>query len=54
MRCSDVSVHYVAVEEDESLSIVQEALELRKRRQALSYREPKPDLLLVQPLCCFS
>uniref|UniRef100_A0A8C5C190 Calcineurin binding protein 1 n=1 Tax=Gadus morhua TaxID=8049 RepID=A0A8C5C190_GADMO len=50
----DMSVHYVSVEEEESLSLVQEALELRKRRQALSHREPKPDLLLVQPINCFS
>ena len=52
--CSDMSIHYVLVEEDESLSIVQEALELRKRRQALSYREPKPDMVLIQPIRCFS
>ena len=52
--CSDMSVHYVSVEEEESLSLVQEALELRKRRQALSYQEPKPDLLLIQPINCFS
>ncbi|XP_059920768.1 calcineurin-binding protein cabin-1 [Gadus macrocephalus] len=50
----DMSVHYVSVEEEESLSLVQEALELRKRRQALSHREPQPDLLLVQPINCFS
>ncbi|CAL8347299.1 unnamed protein product [Lota lota] len=53
MKC-DMSIHYVSVEEEESLSLVQEALELRRRRQALSYREPKPDLVLIQPIHCFS
>ncbi|XP_034025725.1 calcineurin-binding protein cabin-1 isoform X2 [Thalassophryne amazonica] len=49
MKCN-MSIHYVDVDEEESKSIVEEALELRKRRQALSYREPKPDLVLVQPI----
>ncbi|XP_029916295.1 calcineurin-binding protein cabin-1 isoform X2 [Myripristis murdjan] len=53
MKC-DMSIHYVDVEEEESQSIVEEALELRKRRQALSNREPKPDLVLIQPIRCFS
>lgn len=45
-----MSVHYVEVEEEERKSIVQEALEIRKRRQALSHSEPKPDLVLIQPI----
>ncbi|XP_056132022.1 calcineurin-binding protein cabin-1 [Lampris incognitus] len=53
VKC-DMSVHYVNVEEEESQSIVQEALDLRKRRQALSQKDPKPDLVLVQPICYFS
>ncbi|XP_031705419.1 calcineurin-binding protein cabin-1 isoform X2 [Anarrhichthys ocellatus] len=53
MKC-DVSIHYVEVEMEESKSIVEEALELRKRRQALSPSEPKPDLVLVQPIRCLS
>lgn len=52
--CSDVSVHYVEVEKEERESIVEEALEMRKRRQALSRCEPKPDLILVQPISCLS
>ncbi|XP_061622399.1 calcineurin-binding protein cabin-1 isoform X2 [Phyllopteryx taeniolatus] len=52
-RC-DMSVHYVEVEEEECKSIVEEALDLRKRRQALSYTEPTPDLLLIKPIRCLS
>ncbi|XP_029366488.1 calcineurin-binding protein cabin-1 isoform X3 [Echeneis naucrates] len=53
MKC-DMSIHYVEVEEEERKSIVEEALEIRKRRQALSYCEPKSDLILIQPIRCFS
>lgn len=53
IKC-DMSIHYVDVDEEESQSILEEALELRKRRQALSYCEPKPDLVLIQPIRCFS
>ncbi|XP_061907693.1 calcineurin-binding protein cabin-1 isoform X1 [Entelurus aequoreus] len=52
-RC-DMSVHYVEVEEEERKSIVEEALDLRKRRQALSYTEPTPDLVLIKPIFCLS
>nr|XP_046242641.1 calcineurin-binding protein cabin-1 isoform X3 [Scatophagus argus] len=53
MKC-DVSIHYVEVEKEEWESIVEEALEMRKRRQALSQCEPKPDLVLIQPIRCLS
>uniref|UniRef100_A0A673C952 Calcineurin-binding protein cabin-1 n=1 Tax=Sphaeramia orbicularis TaxID=375764 RepID=A0A673C952_9TELE len=36
MRC-DMSIHYVEVEEEERKTIVEEAMEIRRRRQALSY-----------------
>lgn len=52
--CSDMSIHYVEVDEEERKSIVEEALEIRKRRQALSHCEPKPDLVLIQPIRCLS
>lgn len=52
--CSDMSIHYVEVEREERDSIVEEALEMRKRRQALSHCEPKPDLVLIQPIRCLS
>lgn len=52
--CSDMSIHYVEVDEEETQAIVEEAMDLRRRRQALSAREPKPDLVLVQPIRCFS
>ena len=54
VACSDMSIHYVEVEEEERKSIVEEALEIRKRRQALSHCEPKPDLVLIQPIRCLS
>ncbi|KAM7018529.1 calcineurin-binding protein cabin-1 isoform 2-T3 [Tautogolabrus adspersus] len=50
----DVSIHYVEVEKEEWDSIVEEAMEIRRRRQALSHCEPKPDLVLIQPICCLS
>uniref|UniRef100_A0A3B4ETS7 Calcineurin-binding protein cabin-1 n=1 Tax=Pundamilia nyererei TaxID=303518 RepID=A0A3B4ETS7_9CICH len=53
MKC-DISIHYVEVEEDERKSIMEEALEIRRRRQALSLSEPKPDLVLIQPIHSFS
>uniref|UniRef100_A0A3B5MH07 Calcineurin-binding protein cabin-1 n=1 Tax=Xiphophorus couchianus TaxID=32473 RepID=A0A3B5MH07_9TELE len=46
----DMSIHYVEVEEEERRSIIEEAMEIRRRRQTLSHREPKPDLVLVQPI----
>lgn len=52
--CSDMSIHYVEVEEEERRSIIEEAMEMRRRRQTLSHREPKPDLVLVQPMHCLS
>uniref|UniRef100_A0A3B3DNK5 Calcineurin-binding protein cabin-1 n=1 Tax=Oryzias melastigma TaxID=30732 RepID=A0A3B3DNK5_ORYME len=50
----DTSIHYVEVEEEERRSIVEEALEIRRRRQALSHCDPKPDLVLIQPIRCLS
>lgn len=51
---SNTSIHHVEVEEEEHRSIVQEALEMRRRRQALSHCAPKPDLVLIQPIHCLS
>ncbi|KAK2837599.1 hypothetical protein Q5P01_014811 [Channa striata] len=53
IKC-DMSIHYVEVEEEERKSIVEEALDIRRRRQALSHCEPKPDLVLIQPIRCLS
>uniref|UniRef100_A0A3Q2D2M9 Calcineurin-binding protein cabin-1 n=1 Tax=Cyprinodon variegatus TaxID=28743 RepID=A0A3Q2D2M9_CYPVA len=50
----DVSIHYVEVDEEERRSIIEEALEIRRRRQALSHSEPKPDLVLIKPIHRFS
>lgn len=49
-----MSIHYVEVEKEERDSIVEEALDMRKRRQALSHREETPDLVLIQPIRCLS
>ncbi|KAJ7994185.1 hypothetical protein DPEC_G00263290 [Dallia pectoralis] len=53
-RNCDMSIHYVEVDEEETQAIVEEAMDLRRRRHALSAQEPKPDLVLVQPIRCFS
>ncbi|XP_073322580.1 calcineurin-binding protein cabin-1 isoform X5 [Pagrus major] len=53
LKC-DMSIHYVEVEKEERDSIVEEALDMRKRRQALSHREQTPDLVLTQPIRCLS
>ncbi|KAJ0068038.1 hypothetical protein NL108_015078 [Boleophthalmus pectinirostris] len=50
----EMSIHYVEVEDEERKSIVEEALELRRRRRALSYCEPPADLVLIQPIRCLS
>ncbi|KAG1949200.1 calcineurin-binding protein cabin-1 isoform X4 [Pimephales promelas] len=50
----DVSVQYVDVDEDEAHSIVEEALELRRQRQAKFTRHPVADLQLVQPIKYFT
>lgn len=50
-NCSDMSIHYVEVEKEEWDSVVEEAMDIRRRRQALSQCEPKPDLVLIQPIC---
>ncbi|XP_061115858.1 calcineurin-binding protein cabin-1 isoform X1 [Conger conger] len=53
LKC-DMSVHSVDVEEEEARVIVQEGLDLRRRRQLLSAQEPKPDLVLVRPITYFT
>lgn len=47
---SDMSIHAVSVSAAESQAIVDEALGLRRKRQALTVREKEPDLKLVQPI----
>ncbi|XP_067083955.1 calcineurin-binding protein cabin-1 [Osmerus mordax] len=53
MKCN-MSVHYVKVDEEESQAIIQETMDLRLHRQAFSVQEPKPDLVLVQPIRRFT
>ncbi|XP_006875013.1 PREDICTED: calcineurin-binding protein cabin-1 [Chrysochloris asiatica] len=53
LRC-DMSIHEASVSKAEAQAIVDEALGLRKRRQALTVREKVPDLKLVQPIPFFT
>ncbi|XP_021334181.1 calcineurin-binding protein cabin-1 isoform X2 [Danio rerio] len=50
----DISLQYVDVDEEEAHSIVEEALELRRQRQAKLTRHPVADLQLVQPIKYFT
>ncbi|XP_012604714.1 calcineurin-binding protein cabin-1 isoform X1 [Microcebus murinus] len=53
LRC-DMSIHNVSVSAAEMQAIIDEALGLRKKRQALIVREKEPDLKLVQPIPFFT
>ncbi|XP_032112544.1 calcineurin-binding protein cabin-1 isoform X4 [Sapajus apella] len=53
LKC-DMSIHAVSVSAAETQAIVDEALGLRKKRQALIVREKEPDLKLVQPIPFFT
>ncbi|KAM6155714.1 calcineurin-binding protein cabin-1 [Rhynchocyon petersi] len=53
LRC-DMSIHDTSVSAAEAQAIVDEALGLRRRRQALTVREVVPDLKLVQPIPFFT
>lgn len=49
-----MSIHNVNVSAAETGRIIDEALELRKKRQALLVRDREPDLRLVQPIPFFT
>uniref|UniRef100_A0A8B9VX02 Calcineurin-binding protein cabin-1 n=1 Tax=Anas zonorhyncha TaxID=75864 RepID=A0A8B9VX02_9AVES len=53
LKC-DMSIHNVNVSAAETGRIIDEALELRKKRQALLVRDREPDLRLVQPIPFFT
>ncbi|XP_041575356.2 calcineurin-binding protein cabin-1 isoform X4 [Taeniopygia guttata] len=53
LKC-DMSIHNVNVSAAETGKIINEALELRKKRQALLVRDREPDLRLVQPIPFFT
>uniref|UniRef100_A0A8C5LJ11 Calcineurin-binding protein cabin-1 n=1 Tax=Leptobrachium leishanense TaxID=445787 RepID=A0A8C5LJ11_9ANUR len=53
LKC-DMSIHEVDVSDDETTNIVEEVLDLRRKRQALNVRKEEPDLKLVQPLQCLT
>ncbi|XP_034162577.2 calcineurin-binding protein cabin-1 isoform X1 [Pangasianodon hypophthalmus] len=50
----DMTMHYSDADEEESHSIVEEALELRRQRQAKLSRPPLQDLQLVEPIKRFT
>ncbi|TRY56617.1 hypothetical protein DNTS_023521 [Danionella cerebrum] len=50
----DVSLQFADVDEEEALGFVEEALELRRQRQAKLTRHPVADLQLVQPIKHFT
>ncbi|XP_037392107.1 calcineurin-binding protein cabin-1 isoform X3 [Pygocentrus nattereri] len=50
----DMMVYHGEVDEEEAHSIVEEALELRRQRQAKLTRHPRPDLQLVEPIKRFT
>ncbi|KAI6076314.1 Calcineurin-binding protein cabin-1 isoform X2 [Aix galericulata] len=50
----DMSIHNVNVSTAETGRIIDEALELRRKRQALLVRDREPDLRLVQPIPFFT
>lgn len=49
-----MSIHDVSVSAAETQAIIDEALGLRRKRQALTIREKEPDLKLVQPIPFFT
>uniref|UniRef100_A0A6I8NZF1 Calcineurin-binding protein cabin-1 n=1 Tax=Ornithorhynchus anatinus TaxID=9258 RepID=A0A6I8NZF1_ORNAN len=53
LKC-DLSIHNVAVSAAETRAIMEEAAELRRKRQALMVREKEQDLKLVQPIPYFT
>uniref|UniRef100_A0A8B9CCP7 Calcineurin-binding protein cabin-1 n=1 Tax=Anser brachyrhynchus TaxID=132585 RepID=A0A8B9CCP7_9AVES len=53
LKC-DMSIHNVNVSAAETGRIIDEALELRKKRQALLVRDREPELKLVQPIPFFT
>uniref|UniRef100_A0ACB8FZD5 Calcineurin-binding protein cabin-1 n=1 Tax=Sphaerodactylus townsendi TaxID=933632 RepID=A0ACB8FZD5_9SAUR len=50
----DMSIHDVNVSASEARAIIEEALELRRKRQALMTRKSEPDLKLIQPISLFT
>lgn len=49
-----MTMHYGEGDEEEAHSIIEEALELRRQRQAKLARPPLQDLQLVEPLKRFT
>lgn len=50
----DMTTHYSDADEEEAQSIVEEALELRRQRQAKLALPPVQDLQLVEPIKRFT
>ncbi|GCC34948.1 hypothetical protein chiPu_0013425 [Chiloscyllium punctatum] len=53
LKC-DMSIHALDVDPAEAKAVIEEALELRRKRQALAIQEEEPDLQLTQPISHFT
>ncbi|XP_038649490.1 calcineurin-binding protein cabin-1 isoform X3 [Scyliorhinus canicula] len=53
LKC-DMSIHALDVDPAEAKAVIEEALELRRKRQALATQEEEPDLQLTQPISHFT
>ncbi|XP_072355223.1 calcineurin-binding protein cabin-1 isoform X3 [Scyliorhinus torazame] len=53
LKC-DMSIHALDVDPAEAKAVIDEALELRRKRQALAIQEEEPDLQLTQPISHFT
>uniref|UniRef100_A0A4W3H7P8 Calcineurin-binding protein cabin-1 n=1 Tax=Callorhinchus milii TaxID=7868 RepID=A0A4W3H7P8_CALMI len=53
LKC-DMSIHALDVDPVEAQAVVEEALELRRKKQALALPAEEPDLRLIQPVSSFT
>ncbi|XP_078277456.1 calcineurin-binding protein cabin-1 isoform X2 [Rhinoraja longicauda] len=53
LKC-DMSIHALDVDPAEASAVIEEALELRRNKQALAVQDEEPDLQLAQPISQFT
>lgn len=53
LKC-DMSIHALDVDPAEARAVIEEALELRRNKQALAVQDEEPDLQLAQPISQFT
>lgn len=49
-----MSIHALDVDPAEARAVIEEALELRRNKQALAVQDEEPDLQLAQPISQFT